>query len=292
MQRSLQLMTKKQKKKLTKRAIVISTILVILSVFASVIYVYGIDYYRRYYSFPTLAIDANKYPVYGIDISSHQGKIDWQVVYDSKVSFAFLKATEGEDFVDKKFANNWKNAKEKNIIVGAYLFFRFNKDGKLQAKNFINNVSLTDNDLPPVVDFEISYGNRVFKYSKKQVQKELLKCLRELEKHYNVKPIIYTNVDAYTKYIKNDFDEYSLWICKLSSEPTASTKWQFWQYTHKGAVPGIKGNVDMNIFNGSYTDFVNYIYSIHGNKIEKDAKRQNRPVNRRHPQSTKTAVRS
>ncbi|MBQ7984613.1 MAG: hypothetical protein IJ250_03130, partial [Bacteroidales bacterium] len=195
-------MTKKKKKKLTKRAVIISAFLVIISVFAGVAYVYGIDYYRKYYTCPTVAIDYNRFPVSGIDISAHQGNVDWKLVADSKVSFAFLKATEGAGFVDKMFETNWKEAKKRNIIVGAYHFFKFNKDGRIQAQNFISTVKLTENDLPPVVDFEASYGNRLGKYNAKQIQKQLLKCLRELEKHYKCKPIIYTNVESYTKFIK------------------------------------------------------------------------------------------
>ena len=278
-------MTKKSKK-LTKRALIISTVLVILSVFASVVYVYGIDYYRKYYACPELAMDYDKYPVTGIDISAHQGKIDWKIVSESKVSFAFLKATEGADFVDKKFSDNWKTAKDNNVVVGAYLFFRFNKDGRLQAKNYINVVKLTDNDLPPVVDFEASYGNRLGKYNSKYMQNQLLKCLRELEKHYGCKPIIYTNTETYTKYIKGNFDDYPLWICKLCNEPDKKVDWKFWQYSHKGSVAGIKGNVDMNIFNGTYTDFVDFIYNAHGKKTKKDARTQNRPTNRRNPSNT------
>lgn len=262
-------MATKKHKKLTKRALIISSVLIVLSVLVSVVYVYGIDYYRKYYACPTVDIDYNRYPVVGIDISVHQSNIDWQVVYDSKISFAFIKATEGATFVDKMFAKNWKAAKDKNIIVGAYLFFKFSKDGKIQAQNFIKTVNLTDNDLPPVVDFELSYGNRLGRLSNVQVQNELYKCIRELEKHYKVKPIIYTNVDAYNRYIKGNFDEYALWICKLCNEPT-NTDWKFWQYTHKGVVPGIKGNVDMNIFNGSYTDFVNYIYNARGKRPAKN----------------------
>lgn len=281
-------MATKKKKKLTRRALIISIVLVLLSVVASVVYVYGIDYYRKYYACPTVDIDYNRYPVVGIDISVHQAKIDWQIVYDSKISFAFIKATEGVTLVDKRFASNWKEAKDKNIVVGAYLFYKFNKDGKQQAQTFINTVKLTDTDLPPVVDFELCYGNRFTKVSHTQVLNELYKCMRELEKHYKVKPIIYTNIDTYTKYIKGNFDEYPLWLCKLCNEPTNSN-WTFWQYTHKGVVPGIKGNVDMNIFNGSYTDFVNFIYNARGKKVKKsqlNATRKNNPINRRQPQDT------
>lgn len=276
-------MAKKRKNKLTKRALIISAILIILSVVCAVTYVYGFDYYKKYYACPQLAVDTAQYPVMGIDVSAHQGKIDWKIVAQSNVSFAFMKATEGADFVDKKLQNNMEEAKKQNVIVGAYHFFRFNKDGKVQARNYIKNVKLSDNDLPPVVDFEASYGNRLRNYDKKYVQNQLLKCLRELKKHYGCNPIIYTNVETYNKYISGNFDEYPLWICKLCNEPTKDFKWKFWQYTHKGSVAGIKGYVDMNLYNGSYSEFVNFIYTAHG-KNKQNEKQQNRPTNRRHPQ--------
>ncbi|MBQ9312025.1 MAG: glycoside hydrolase family 25 protein [Bacteroidales bacterium] len=252
-------MTKKRKNNKAKKILFISCALIFLCILVSVAYIYGRDYYRKYYACPTLGINYNKYPVVGIDISSHQGDIDWQLVSESNISFAFMKATEGEDFVDKNFDKNWKKAKANNIITGAYLFYRFNKDGKIQADNFINTVKLEDNDLPPVVDFELSYGNRFSSVSHNQIQNHLLKCLLQLEKHYKCKPIIYTNVNTYNKYIKGSFDDYPLWLCKLCTEPSLKT-WTFWQYTHKGIVPGIKGSVDMNFFNGSYPDFVDYVY--------------------------------
>ncbi|MCF0210687.1 MAG: hypothetical protein HUK18_05185 [Bacteroidales bacterium] len=262
-------MAKKKKKNLTKRAIIISSVLLFLCLLASVVYVYGMDYYRKYYACPQLGVNYNKYPVFGIDVSVHQGKIDWQLVAESKISFAFMKATEGQNFVDKNFETNWKAAKKQNIIVGAYLFYKFNKDGKDQADNFIKVVkTLEDNDMPPVVDFELCYGNRFSKVSHNKIQNQLLKCLRQLEKHYNCKPIIYTNIDTYNKYIKGSFDDYPLWLCRLCSEPNIHS-WSFWQYSHKGIVPGIKGNVDMNIFNGSYTQFVDYVYKSRGIEVKK-----------------------
>lgn len=283
-------MTKKKKKKLTKRALIISVVLFIVGVCGCVVYGYGQDYYKRYYGCPQLSIDSTKYPVMGIDISVHQGKIDWKLVADNKVSFAFLKATEGENFIDKNFESNWQKARKENIVVGAYHFFRFNKDGKLQAKNYIANVTLDENDLPPVVDFESSYGNRFRKYSVKYIQNQLLKCLREMEKYYHQKPIIYTNIETYNKYIKGSFDDYPLWICKLCNEPSSTIEWRFWQYTHKGSVAGIKGYVDMNIFNGSYSEFVDYIYTSHNKKSKKDGKQQDRSVNRRNPQNINRKV--
>ena len=253
-------MPKKKRKFTFKKLSLICLAILFVLFFGYIAYTYAMDYYKKYYACPTLGIDYNKYPVTGIDISSHQGDVDWKVLSDNHISFVFIKATEGSDFKDKRYKENHLKARENNIVAGAYLFYKFNRDGQVQAENFIKTVQLSDNDLPPVVDFELSYGNRFSRISHPQVQNQLLRCLFELEKHYKCKPIIYTNVDTYNKYIKGFFDEYPLWLCKLCTEPQLKT-WTFWQYTHKGLIPGIQGNVDMNIFNGTYTDFINYIYS-------------------------------
>lgn len=250
-------MIRRNKKRKKRIVIILSAIvLIILSIIG---YNYGIDYYRKYYACPGIKIDSYRFPVIGIDVASHQGEINWEEVYASKVNFAFIKATEGETFVDKKFEYNFSQAKKNNIIVGAYHFFRFNKNGKEQAYNFINNVQLDSLSLPPVLDVELFGGNKFSFETKNKVISEIFNCLRTLEKYYDRKPIIYTNIETYENFIKGNFDDYDLWLCKLCNEPK-SVKWKIWQYSHQGVVPGIKSDVDMNVFNGSYEEFVNYIY--------------------------------
>jgi lysozyme len=144
-------------------------------------------------------------------------------------------------------------------LVGAYHFFRFNKSGKDQAEWFIRNVKLTNIDLPPVIDVELSYGNIFSHQSKDKIISEIFIFLKTIERHYKVKPMIYTNIKTYSEYIKENFDDYDLWICKLCSQ-TNIDNWKFWQYNHKANVAGIANEVDMNTFNGSYEDFINYIY--------------------------------
>ncbi len=250
-----------KKRKINKpKTIILVIIGALLATAGWFAYQYGVDYYRKYYACGGVEIDYYRYPVTGIDVASHQGKINWKEVYDSKVYFAFIKATEGEDFVDKRFEENWREAKANNIIVGAYHFFRFNKEGKEQANNFINNVSLSDDDLPPVLDVELYGGNKHDPETRNKVISEIFNCLRTLERHYGRSPIIYTNVETYENFIKGNFDDYDLWLCKLCNEPK-TVQWTFWQFTHKADVPGIRSEVDMNTFNGNYSDFINYIYS-------------------------------
>ena len=112
-------MIRRNKKRKKRIVIILSAIvLIILSIIG---YNYGIDYYRKYYACPGIKIDSYRFPVIGIDVASHQGEINWEEVYASKVNFAFIKATEGETFVDKKFEYNFSQAKKNNIIAPMYI---------------------------------------------------------------------------------------------------------------------------------------------------------------------------
>ena len=82
--------------------------------------------------------------------------------------------------------------------------------------------------------------------------------MQEIESQYSIKPIIYTNVEGYKRYIDGYFPEYEIWICRICTEPQ-NDHWSFWQYSHKGTVRGIKTKVDLNTFNGSKEDFIDYI---------------------------------
>ena len=80
----------------------------------------------------------------------------------------------------------------------------------------------------------------------------------EIESNYNLKPIIYTNLEGYKDYIEGHFDDYEIWICRICTEPNNS-HWTFWQYSHKGRIDGIEGKVDLNTFNGNIDEFIDYV---------------------------------
>ena len=152
------------------------------------------------------------YSIHGIDVSKYQNVIDWQLVRDMKVgniqlSFAFIKATEGLGNEDAYFRRNWKKIKDAGLARGAYHFFLATKSGKAQAENFINSVELEPGDLPPVLDIEQTYGIAPDKL--RQRAKEWLQTVQD---YYHIQPIIYTNVDFYKQYLRDDFDGYSLWV--------------------------------------------------------------------------------
>jgi lysozyme len=200
---------------------------------------------------------SKEYSIQGIDISHHQGEIKWDKVQKSKiqghsVSFAIIKATEGGNFTDHKYTHNWKELNRVGLYKGAYHFFRPKTDPHIQAKNYIQTVKLKKGDLPPVVDVEVIDGA-----SSDQIRKNLKVFLNQLEKHYKVKPIIYSSPGFYSKILKDEFSEYPFWISNLAESGVVLNiyKWQFWQYSDKGKVDGIRGNVDINTFNGNLDDF-------------------------------------
>lgn len=196
-----------------------------------------------------------KFSVHGIDVSRHQDEINWQRVDTMKsggihLSFVFIKATEGITRTDPWFKDNWKAVGKTHMMRGAYHFYYPSRDPVKQANNFISAVSLKKGDLPPVADIEQSNGK-----SKSHICKNLSIFLKKLEKHYKVKPIIYTNHSFYSNYLKGSFDDYQLWISYYVDEKeflkSCQHEWIFWQHSEKGKVDGISGNVDFNVFKGS-----------------------------------------
>ena len=204
----------------------------------------------------------NEYPVRGVDVSSYQGEIDWEILSKENIDFAFIKATEGSTHTDKYFDSNFKNALKTNLAVGAYHFFSFDSAGKTQAEHFISVVPKTNGMLPPVVDVEFYADKEKNPPSKEIVIKELNAIINILENHYGVKPIIYTTEKAYNLYINEAFDDYDLWIRNVISKPNKNiTGWKFWQYTNRKRLNGYKGEekfIDLNVFNGTRKEFSAY----------------------------------
>jgi len=206
--------------------------------------------YRTYESF-NIKIP-KKYSIHGIDVSYYQGKINWPKVKemtedDVRVRFAFIKATEGLLLVDPYFQRNWREAPKSGIICGAYHFLRPKKDGKTQAKFFLQVVHIEKGDLPPVVDIETLDG-----VSPLKMRAELSDFLNYVEMKTKVRPIIYTGLKFYEDYLADHFDEYPLWIAHYYQPQLRldRSKWKFWQHSDKAKINGIGHVVDFNAFNG------------------------------------------
>ena len=191
------------------------------------------------------------YKVHGIDISHYQGDINWKMLEQTRqgqfpVQFIFMKATEGGDYSDKRFVANFDSAKAHGFIRGAYHFYNPKTDVNKQADFFINSVKLEPGDLPPVLDIE-KKGKDIPK-----LQADLKHWLRRIENHYGVKPIIYASYKFKNRYLNDSvFNSYPYWIAHYYVDSVQyKGDWKFWQHTDVGTLPGIKEQVDLNIFNG------------------------------------------
>lgn len=194
----------------------------------------------------------DNYEVHGIDISHHQATIDWDLVAQQGIDFAFIKATEGRDFRDRQFCTNWKEIQRVGIRRGAYHFFRPKTSAYLQVENFVEQVELAEGDLPPVLDIEVEDG-----VSKEDLLEGVNTWLLLAEAEFKVRPIIYSNYKFYLKYLADEFPDYPVWIARYGffhPHLGNNREWCFWQYGDQGRVEGIKGNVDLNVFKGSLQD--------------------------------------
>jgi lysozyme len=187
----------------------------------------------------------------GLDVSEYQGKISWSYVdtLEKKypLHFVFIRATVGKDRKDRQFNRNWLGAKENKMICGAYHYYRPNENSLEQAKLFIKTVTLRKGDLPPILDIEKLPKNQ----SLDSLKVGLKRWLKAVELHYGVKPIIYTGEKYYDDFLKDEFSDYLFWIANYNFyKEEIEDDWLFWQFTEKASIPGIKGNVDINIYNG------------------------------------------
>lgn len=228
---------------------------IIALLFAAVtILVYAV-YYGYYH---VNGLRAAKYPVRGVDVSHYQGKIDWNVLAAQDIQFAYIKATEGSSHVDERFAENYREAKQTDLKVGAYHFFSFDSTGLTQAENFIETVENFDGMLPPVADVEF-YGNKAENPpAPEEVRPQLQAYLDAVEDAYGLRPIIYATYESWELYVKGQFDDYPLWIRDIWNQPKNSADWTFWQYTNRGRLKGFFGDepyVDLNVFVGTVEDW-------------------------------------
>ncbi|WP_309728275.1 GH25 family lysozyme [Chamaesiphon sp. OTE_75_metabat_556] len=203
--------------------------------------------------------DRNRFPIRGIDISSHQQQIDWARLDRSTINFILIKATEGGNFKDSRFQANWQQARKQGKIVGAYHFFTFCKSGREQAQNYIDTVPKQPGTLPPVIDLEFS-GNCRSQPTQAKLEQELNTFITIVEKFYRKRPILYVTYEFYDRYLRDRYPTQPIWISDFYSFNKLpilidGKQWLFWQYSEPGRISGISTLVDLNVFNGDKTQF-------------------------------------
>lgn len=195
----------------------------------------------------------------GFDVSEYQGKIDWNEADSIDVyplDYVFIRATAGKDRADMRFKQNWAAAKKQNLIRGAYHYYRPNENSIEQAQLFIKTVKLEKGDFPPILDIEQLPETQ----SIDSLKVGLRRWLKKIEGHYKVRPIIYSGEKYYNDFLKEEFSDYNFWIANYNFfVDEIKTDWTFWQFTEKGSVRGITGNVDINIFNGPTESLADHV---------------------------------
>ncbi len=206
-------------------------------------------------------VDRYRYPVAGIDVSKHNGDIDFEQVSDDDYQFVFIKASEGKTYKDDAFERNYEQAREAGLKVGAYHFFRKNRTAREQADNLLAAIRGKHLDLPLVIDLEDDWGNGATVSRQTAIDRvmEMIDILAG--KGYRV--MIYTNLDGYEKYYKDLLGDHDLWLCSFTSpDLLPHLPHVIQQFSHEGTVSGIDGNVDLNVWRGSEKEWQRYLDSI------------------------------
>jgi lysozyme len=185
---------------------------------------------------------------FGIDISHHQGEIDWEELiknqgYDTVIHFVYCKTTEGTDHLDTKWYHNRKFLKKLVVPNGAYHFFR-NSDPSKQAEFFLKHWITRPEDLPPMLDVEYECADNP------DLINDMRLWLKIVEKRTGLRPIIYTSLHLYETKFQHDLHDYKFWVASYSRKPEqldTDERIIHWQYACDGRLPGIDKRIDLNV---------------------------------------------
>lgn len=213
-------------------------------------------------------IEENPEHIYGIDLSHHQGEINWKDIRELGVAFVYIKATEGIDYLDPAFVKNWQGAREAGILAGAYHMFRPEDLAGQQVLNFISaleQVGFSDKDLPPVLDIESVHTLKDLPL--KTLHDRAVNFLKLVQESTGRRPIIYTNPRFWEDYLSDTHEmvTFPLWVAEYNlgaARPSSTAAWKeylFWQFSQYGVVEGIEKKVDLNRFNGEKKDLLTII---------------------------------
>jgi lysozyme len=197
---------------------------------------------------------SKEYEVRGIDLSHHNGRINYDEL--DSLDFVFLKVTEGESWTDKAFSAHYSAFREKEMAVGAYHFFRFDTDGKAQARHFLTNLEGKEMQIPLVVDVEQENNPNV---SREKVIAGLRAFVKEIKHQTGLKSIIYTNGIGYSDFISENFSDHTLWLSSTNTWRPAMMDCTFWQFNIHADLSAITHKVDLNVFRGSRKEWEDYL---------------------------------
>lgn len=224
----------------------------------SLLLVCAIVWAWRMYMVSPPYVDTERFPVRGIDVSSHNGMMNLEAVAADGYEFIFVKATEGADFRDPNFTLNYQKARHAGLKTGAYHYFRFDVDGVSQAQNLLKAIAGRPLELGVAIDVEDD-GNA------RGVPADSIKLrLQQMTEYLNLEGVpvtFYSNRRGYEKYLFDDYRGQALWVCQFTEENAMNTDWTYWQYDHHGHVSGIRGDVDLNVYRGNREEWARHLES-------------------------------
>ncbi len=185
---------------------------------------------------------------FGIDVSHHQGNIDWYLLfdelrYDTIIKFVYCKATESDTHFDTRWEKNRSTLNEMGIRNGAYHFFDPKSPPRPQVEHFLSHWNPREIDLPPMLDVETEG------FSDEDLIAKMKIWLTEIERKTGQRPIIYTSYHFFETKFKQDFPNYNFWIASYSRKPDSleDKRVVHWQYSETGKIPGCSELVDLNV---------------------------------------------
>ena len=196
-------------------------------------------------------VPRDRFPVKGIDVSHHNGTIDFGRVAADTVEFVMIKATEGVDMVDSCMARNYDGAVAAGLKVGFYHFFRFDRGGVRQGRHFLAVTDSRPTDMPLVIDVETSGNPETDYYMVVGRLRDMIGYMKRRDKRV----MIYCNRKTYNTYIRGNYDDIDLWMASEHDADDNGDARHLWQHSHNGHVDGISTPVDINTFNGDRDAF-------------------------------------
>ncbi|WFU50709.1 GH25 family lysozyme [Sinorhizobium terangae] len=214
----------------------------------------------------------DSYAIRGLDVSHWSGEIDWKAAKEDGLTFAYMKATEGGDFVDDHFEQNWKDARHAGLVTGAYHVVNFCKAAAPQFENIKKNVPKDPSAMPIAVDLEWYNDGPILKSQKKctdinRIQKNLHELLQLIREHYEKLPVIFAHERGIRELIANQFNEYPLWLQDWTKDGTpestgpslsGANPWTIWQFAGEVAHFG-SNDLDLNAFFGTQEQFAEFV---------------------------------
>ena len=201
--------------------------------------------------------------VQGIDVARYQGRIDFDAAQDGGTHFVFIKSTEGKDYIDPNFYDNWNRARAAGVPRGAYHFMTWCSLASEQAAWFVRNVPNDDDALPPVLDLEWNnHSSCKNTHNRADILEKVRVMLAAMEAHTGKVPIIYTDMTFHREILEGERFDNPFWLRSVAAEPHqrySGRDWLFWQWTQTGTMRGIGNEVDRNAFYGSSDEWVTFL---------------------------------